>query len=575
MRREKKAEALAVAPPRHQPASRPSVSPMAPATAAAHEGIADSPRLVAQARQVDRLFGPAQRRGNGAPGSPTAAGAGTVQRLINILPGPNDPPLPPQRLTPANAELAISASFDLADRPLMRNALAAFAQAEGYWQTTAQLIAYIQNQIQPTSQGEIQTVQQILPQANAQTITVARLALQAGLPQGELQWVAQAGQSNADIYYLVAAMLREFPVTGGTTIVRTVLQQGTTNRAIHDVVTACLPLCAAQLSPVQVIAILGRYLTAQSADRIVTIMNRLRGFDGLQCQRIAGMLGSFPANAFQFNNLLDKAFLVAPPATGIDALVHCHGIYNASSTLLEMLEHAPAVPFADLQWVASAARPCGDDAQTRASCGRFIHGYANQHREVAKWLIADMPALAQHGAAAHGYITNQGQINDATTLHQRFVALRAGNWNSVTANQGLAAQFTLQQAQALVQGSGAEMNHVANDAHGARYSAQWRGAGNNAQGGITGNSCIVSGSAGLAAQLFRVMTHFRAAIGLLANGDNTPLMTLAVDVNENLWYRLGQPGTPPQARAWGTLEVVIGRDNHGRLFLRHGQPNPA
>ena len=64
-----------------------------------------------------------------------------VQRMINILPGPTDPPMPPYRWTPDEAVDAIRGQFASAEISHVRERLQEFSVNEGYWRTVDEFVA--------------------------------------------------------------------------------------------------------------------------------------------------------------------------------------------------------------------------------------------------------------------------------------------------------------------------------------------------------------------------------------------------------------------------------------------------
>lgn len=394
-------------------------------------------------------------------------------------------------------------------------------------------------------------------------------AITANVTDQDITW-ALTNRTGGDLFYLMSAMAIWNAAANDLTLVKSIVAV-VDGKPLRDIVVAARTLLREnKASDPQLRAIVNKYLTgSQRAAALITFLTNMNGLSTPQSATFLHGFASWLLILLRQNNLLELVLRVPGVDRGLAALSHAHYLYDPAQRLLEMLEHQPNVDFATLEWVASAARPSGNSAQERAASGAFIHAQAGNagHFKIAKKIVRDMAQVDQARIAILDYVTNNGVNNNATQLDQRFIAIRAGNGNAGLANAGLAANYQLVNAQAILAASQVPHKHVANNSPAAYAKCR------NRDEGTTSNSCTMSGNGTMEREILRVMQHYRGEIYNLANGASSRLMTLAVAVNENIWFRQGPAGNLPVEVPWRTLEVVIAKNGQGGLVLVHAQPN--
>lgn len=411
----------------------------------------------------------------------------------------------------------------------------------------------------------------ILEHANDKVRAQAGKAADAGATAPELDWARQNAASNANLYYLLAAIAVWRPRAGDIQLVRDIVQANIAGKPLYELINAARSLVVVgKATPAEVLFIFTRYLTgAQRGPLVLQFLQNIDRLSMAQANTFIGLRAGWLVNLLQLDNLLQLVLAVPGVDRGLAALTHAVWIYARAQTLLEMLAHAPNADFNTLEWVASANRPSGNTPQERAASGEFIHTYRATQTwvDVAKWIVRDLAQTGAHRVAVHDYVTNNGAINDQATLHQRYVAIRATNGVQAAATLGLAANYQLIDATNILVASQVPRKHIANSDRDAYDKAKFRDEG------TTANSSTMTGAATFAQELLRVMQHHRAEIFNLANGGVSRLMELDVAVHENIWFRNGPARTEPARVPWASLEVVIAKDGRGNLVLVHAQPN--
>lgn len=402
--------------------------------------------------------------------------------------------------------------------------------------------------------------------------TQANLCHAAGITAAECNWVRQNHRnSKLQLLFILGSIAKWRKQVGNIHAVQTVVGAGIEGETIFTITNSALKRVQSNhITDQQAQTILTKYLTgAQRSSPVIKFFTSIGKLSLAQAQTFLGHTAMWLNNMAQMDLLLEGVLAVPGIDRGLQALAHTHYIFETSQTLLEMLAHAPNVDFNTLQWVASENRPSGNSAQQRADNATFIHSYSNNasYADIAQKIVRDMAQTGAARTAIHDYVTSNGTINNTDTLDQRFIAIRKANGNQANAGAGLAASYTQQQAQQILLASQVPRKHIADNSVDAYNTAKYRGEG------TTSNSCTISGVQPMIRELHRVMVHYRAEIHQTANGQTTRLMTLPVQVNENLWFRNGNAGVTPQFVTWRSLEVVIAKQGNGNLTLVHCQPN--